>query len=264
MRRSSIFWGMAIIVAGVLLLLSNLNILPVDAWKLIWPLALILLGLWFLFAPRMARGTLETRDLALPLEGARSAEVKLSYGAGRLDLGASSVPGQLLSGSFEGGVRESLQRSGELAVVHLESANIPVPGVFAGRAGYIWRVLISPDVDLRLTLETGASENILDLSRLRVSDLKIQSGASSTEVSLPANAGNTRVKVESGAASVTLRVPPGVAARIKGEAFLSGFEIDAARFPRVDGQHYESPDYATAANRVDISAEMGVGSVKVY
>ncbi|HEY9086933.1 MAG TPA: DUF5668 domain-containing protein [Anaerolineaceae bacterium] len=264
MRRSSIFWGVAIILAGVVLLLSNLGLLPVNAWNLIWPLALVLLGLWFLFAPRLARGSLETRDLALPLEGARSAQVRISYGAGRLDLGPSSIPGQLLSGSFEGGVRESVSRNGDQTSVRLENPEIPVPGVIAGRQGASWRVQVSPDVDLNLVLETGASENILDLGRLRVTNLEIKSGASSTDVTLPANAGSTRVKVESGAASVTLRVPPGVAARIKGESFLSGFEIDAARFPRVDGQHYESPDYATAVNRVDISAEMGVGSVKVF
>ena len=263
MRASSIFWGLAIIVVGVLLLLSNLNLLPVDIWRLIWPLALVVLGLWFLIGPRFMGGNRERRELARPLEGTRRAEVKLTYGAGSLTLGALDVPGQLLSGVFEGGVRESIRRDGDFASVKLEGIGMPVPVVFVGSQGQIWRVRLSPDVEIQLNLETGASENTLDLTHLRVVDLKVQSGASSTDVMLPVSAGNMRVKIESGAASVTLRVPQGVAARIKGESFLSGFEVDAARFPRVDNHHYESPDYATAANRVVITAEMGVGSVKV-
>lgn len=260
MRSSSIFWGVAVILAGILLLLSNLGLLPVNIWQMIWPLALIVLGLWFLLGPRLGAKNRETRDLLLPLNGARSAEVKINYGAGRLTVAALDTPGQLLAGTFEGGVRESVNRSGEHATVRLEGFPMPV---MIGMQGFTWQMRLSPDVDLRLVLETGASENILDLRRLRVTQLEVQSGASSTDVSLPENAGSTRVKIESGAASVTLRIPPGVAARIKGEHFLSGFEVDAARFQRVADNLYESPDYASAANRVEISAEMGVGSVKV-
>lgn len=260
MRSNSIFWGAAIILVGILLLLSNLGLLPVNVWQMIWPLALIVLGLWFLLGPRLGAKNRETRDLLLPLNGARSAEVKVNYGAGRLNLGVLDTPGQLLSGTFEGGVRESLDRSGDHAVVRLEG--IPLP-VMVGVQGFTWQIRLSPDIDLRLNLETGASENNLDLRRLRVTDLVIKSGASSTDVTLPENAGSTRVKVESGVASVTLRVPAGVAARIKGEHFLSGFEVDAARFTRTADNLYESMDFASAANRIEISAEMGVGSVKV-
>lgn len=260
MRSNSIFWGAAIILAGILLLLSNLGLLPVNMWQMIWPLALIVLGLWFLLAPRLSTKDRETRELLLPLNGARSAEVKINYGAGQLTVGALDTPGQLLAGTFDGGVRESVDRSGEHAVVRLEG--IPIP-VMIGMQGFTWQVRLSPDVELRLLLETGASENILDLRRLRVTQLDVTSGASSTDISMPENAGYTRVKVESGAASVTLRIPQGVAARIKGEHFLSGFEIDAGRFLRTADNLYESPDFATAANRVEISAGMGVGSVKV-
>lgn len=263
MRANRLFWGLAVIIAGVLLLLSNLGLLPVNAWNLIWPLGLVLLGLWFLVAPRLARGDRETRDLALPLEGARSADVRISFGAGRLIVGASGVPGQLLGGRFTGGVRESVQRSGEHATLRLEGVFAGPPMVFADNHGFDWQVQLSPDVDMRLTLETGASENVLDLTRLRLSELNLKTGASSTQASLPANPGQMRVKVESGAASVVLRVPPGVAASISGETFLSGFEIDTTRFPMLDKNRYQSPDYATAANRIEIKTEMGVGSIKV-
>ena len=79
---------------------------------------------------------------------------------------------------------------------------------------------------------------------------------------LPRAAGATTVRAESGAASLTIEVPAGVAARIRSRMALGSSQVDEARFPRV-GDGYESPDYATAANRVDIDISGGVGSVKV-
>ena len=43
---------------------------------------------------------------------------------------------------------------------------------------------------------------------------------------------------------------------------LGSAQIDQARFP-ASGNGYESPDYATATNRVDIDVNGGVGSFRV-
>jgi hypothetical protein len=50
MNRSAIFLGGTLVVVGLLFLLGNL--LGVDVWTLIWPLALIALGGWLLLRPR--------------------------------------------------------------------------------------------------------------------------------------------------------------------------------------------------------------------
>ena len=43
---------------------------------------------------------------------------------------------------------------------------------------------------------------------------------------------------------------------------LGSNQIDPARFPRI-GDVYQSLDYGTAANRVDIDVRGGVGSLRV-
>jgi hypothetical protein len=58
-------------------------------------------------------------------------------------------------------------------------------------------------------------------------------------------------------------VPAGVAARIRAEAGLSDMKVDRSRFPR-QGVYYQSPDYETAANKADVTVQMGVGSVEVH
>ena len=59
-----------------------------------------------------------------------------------------------------------------------------------------------------------------------------------------------------------MNVPAGVAARIRSRMALGSSDVDEARFPRTSNG-YESPDFATATNRVDIDVQGGVGSVRI-
>jgi hypothetical protein len=94
--------------------------------------------------------------------------------------------------------------------------------------------------------------------------LILETGASSTEIDLPERAGTTSVRVRAGAAGVVLNVPRGVAARVRGSAGIATIDVDTRRFPHVGEKEYRSPDFDTAANRVDIDIETGVGSVAVH
>ncbi len=61
-----------------------------------------------------------------------------------------------------------------------------------------------------------------------------------------------------------LRVPENVAAQIKIDgALLDTSEIDQSRFPK-SGDVFCSPNYSTAANKVEINIEAGVGKVVIH
>jgi hypothetical protein len=265
--RSHYFWPITLILLGVLLLLDNLGILPGGAWGWIWPIVLIWLGLSLLLG-RRGRARFELVEDSLPLDGATSARMKLRHGAGRLVVRAGAAPALLFAGTFGGGVDKHVDRSGDLLDVVLQAAaqdwtRWMGPWNWGGQPGGLnWTLGLNPTIPLELTLETGASESALDLSALRVTDLAIKTGASSTEVTLPAQAGQMRAKIESGAASVRVSVPSGVAARIRGHMGVGELDVDQGRFPRrSDG--YESDDFETAANRVELEIQGGVGQVSV-
>jgi hypothetical protein len=113
-------------------------------------------------------------------------------------------------------------------------------------------------------VESGAADSDIDLSGLRVTELRLRTGASGTRVTLPVAAGFTRVDAEGGAAEVRFRVPDGVAARIRSSVALGSTDVDVARFPRnAMGGGWESPDFETAENRVEIEVRGGVGSFSV-
>jgi hypothetical protein len=125
-----------------------------------------------------------------------------------------------------------------------------------------WRMGLPTDVPVALQVDSGANRTTLDLADLKVTRLRINTGASETLVRLPRAAGQTHVRADSGAASITFEVPHGVAARVRGRMALGSTQVDEARFPRA-GDGWESPDYATAQNRVEIEIQGGVGAVRV-
>jgi hypothetical protein len=266
MRRWNLFWGGLILVLGVLFLLNTLNIIPasINVWGIFWPTLLIILGIWFLAGPAFnRRRMLEKTNVSIPLEGAGSAKVRLKHGAGRLNVNAGTEAGVLLSGDFSGGVEQAVSREGDQMKVKLKSPTYVWPsGPSFYFEGLEWNINLNRDVPIRLDVDSGASSVDLDLSDLKVVEFNLETGASSSNVILPAHAGETKVRVDSGAASVDIKIPEGVAARIETSVALGSIHVDHSRFPNQGGINI-SPDYETAANKVDIVVKTGVGSANI-
>lgn len=265
MRRGSLFWGAILILFGGLLLANNFGLLPAgtNVFGLIWPVLLIVLGIMGI-AQAFSRRSARAEMLRIPQEGASSARITLRHGAGELNLNENAGSGELLDGSFNGGVENHVQRKVDSVSVELQAPETSIPFFTPFDSGRLrWDIGLNRDVSLSLNIETGASQNRLDLKNLLVKDLRLATGASSTEIHFPANAGETRAVLKSGAATVNAYVPAGVAARIQVDSGLSSINIDTARFPRV-GNRYESPDFASAENRLSLDIETGVGSISVH
>jgi hypothetical protein len=80
-------------------------------------------------------------------------------------------------------------------------------------------------------------------------------------VTLPAR-GRYRADFDLGAASLEVTVPDGLAARIRASVGMAGVSVDESRFPR-NGNYYQSPDFDSAANSVDMTIDAGAASIKV-
>jgi hypothetical protein len=260
-RRPTNPWAMTgpivLTALGILFLLATTGSLGLGIGDLIsrwWPVGLLVLGGWFLigaFWPSAA----SQEHLSLPLTGG-SASIRVRFGAGELRIGRSPA-GTLVDGEFEGGVIHRVGADGELEL-EPDSAR----GWSWVDHPLDWRLGLTGEVPLDLRLETGAARGEIDLSDLRLRSLRLQTGASQTRVRLPRAAGATRVSAEAGAAEVAFTVPAGVAASIHSRIALGSTQVDTARFPR-NGDRYESPDYATATNRVEIDLQGGVGTFRV-
>src|SRR5512136_2772007 len=104
MRRGTLFWGLLLIVFGLVLLLDNLGLLGnIDVWNLLWPFFLIALGAWILLGTIFRRPP-QSEHASISLEGAQSARVRVQHGAGRLEVFTGSGMGVLAEGDFVGGL----------------------------------------------------------------------------------------------------------------------------------------------------------------
>lgn len=260
MNRNALFWGGFLVILGTLLLLDNLDWLPFDVWDVFWPSFLILLGVRILWRQFKVSKTV-VKQIDIPIENFQEARINLKHGAGRLAVRANSPAGSLLSGEFGGGVEVDTRSIAAGMEITLSMPSQEMPAFFEP-GSLDWSLTLAQQIPLALELETGASESILDLRELNVKTLKVKTGASSMVIDMPAAARMTEAEIESGAASLRIRFPEGVAAQIRSRGGLSSLHIDQRRFPQRDG-FYESPDFATAVNRVSLNVQMGVGSVDI-
>jgi hypothetical protein len=267
MRRSSLLWGLLLVLVGLLFLLDTLGYLPIGAGALLWPLILIFLGAATLIGA-FYRGPASTaKHLSIPLEGSGRARVEARHGAGRVSLGTGQAGGNLLEGEFGGGVDKEVRRQGDSLEVILQSPvgrdwPFTFPWGFNAREGFNWDVRMNPEIPFEMVWKTGASETTLDFTHLRPTHLLLETGASKTVVYLPVSAGQMEVSARGGAASIEFIVPAGVAARIRPQGGLTDVKVDQGRFPRRGGI-YQSDDYDTSPNRIDMQIELGVGSLVV-
>lgn len=256
----SLTWPVAFIVIGVLFLLSTTGTLGTDVGSIVrwWPVALIVLGAWYLLVAFMPRAVAGSNQLAIPLEGATSASVRLRFGGGEVTVEPGPAD-QLLVGQFENGA--AVQRRRGPGSVELSPDGATVFPWFD--RPLTWRIGVTTGAPLDLDMQCGAAKVRVDLTGVTLRRLTIQTGASDTRVLLPRAAGESSVRAEGGAASLIFEVPAGVAARIKSLMVIGSTSVDESRFPKAASGRWESPDYATATNRADLEISGGVGSVRV-
>lgn len=297
-RRGGFVGPLILITLGVIFLLSNLGLLSWNLWDLIWrlwPVLLIAIGLDILFGRRSALGSLVALVLAIALIGgvvwyaatqlpavagqpvtterivqeradAASADVRISFGAGQLRVGALKDSPNLVEGMVVTGPGERVLRDfrvdGSVARFTLQSEGVPVgPWPWGQRnQARTWSLDLSPSVTMTLDVSTGVGESVIDLSGLVVTDLHVSSGIGQTEVRLPSR-GQVRAKISGGIGQLTITLPEGMAARIHATASLGGVSVPEG-YTRQD-DYYVSANYATAQDRVDLDVSGGIGQVVI-
>ncbi|MCX6066436.1 MAG: hypothetical protein NT121_11890 [Chloroflexi bacterium] len=262
MRRGNIFWGMALIVLGALFFLQARGLVT-DVLGWFWPVLLIMLGAWVMAGRFLTRAPDSGETFSIDLQGAAKLDLDFDHGAGSVVFTGGAPAGVAITGSQALGMDVSSQLSGDSLGVDLNAGPTFIP--FLGPESGEWRFQVTQEVPVAIKVDAGASSLDFDMTDIRLTYLGVDTGASMLKVKLPVNAGHTLVNVESGAATVDMIVPEGVAARIRLEQGVSSTKIDEKRFPLLTamGNLYQSPDFDSAANKVEINLEGGANSVQI-
>jgi hypothetical protein len=261
MRNGSLFWGFLLIAVGGLFALQAMNIIE-NVTNFLWPLFLIALGAWILWGA-FARPSLEpgsAGSFSIDLQGASRVAFDLDHGAGQVLVAGGAPAGIAVSGVQATGINVASELEQESLHVKVEAGPSFLP--FLGPDGGAWQFQLTNEVPLSLDVDAGAASLRFDLSQVKLSSFKLDTGASSVSLILPAE-GQPLVEIESGAASVDITVPQSMAARIRSEAGASSLSVEPRLEYRGDGL-YQSANFETAVNRVEIRLEGGANSVSIH
>jgi hypothetical protein len=294
-RRPSLIGPLILITFGVLLLLANQGLLPLTFWEIAaryWPLIFILIGLEIIVGRQSMAGALIvlilwvvivggvlwysftqsslpasagiTDEIAQPLGDIKSATIDLDLGITRVELNALDAGAtDLMRGTFTHAQGARLVKSysvagseGRLALKE-EGVNFMLGGSSPSR----WNIGLNSQIPIGLRINGGIGSAKIDLSALNIPTLTIDTGVGSLSITLPQN-GVTSVRVNGGVGGLLIVIPQNVAARITVDQGIGNIQVDQARFPKA-GNSYQSADYATTPNRVDITIDGGLGSINI-
>jgi hypothetical protein len=236
-----------------------------------------------------------TENVSEPLDGATAASVEINSGWSNLTIDRLAEGDQLLANSalqyFEkqGCPERSVHIDDGRAVLTYRERD-PVRSWFhlpwLGHFGPTdWTIHVNPSVVADITARTGGGNVKLNLTGMTISHLAANTGGGNLDVRLPdhsanvvvaARTGGGNVSVEigeaisgvntveasSGAGNVIVHVPDDIPARVHATSGL-GKVVLGPRFSKVDQSTYQTPDYADAIDRVDISAKTGAGNVTI-
>lgn len=294
-RRRGLVGPLLLIAIGVIFLLGNLGVLSFSVWAAmlrLWPVILIAIGLevligrrstlaslvvvaitvgiigvalYFMPVPNTFGQPVSTETINQPLEGAKSANVDITFGTGTVRVGALSDPNSLIQGtaSVGGGqqLAQSFQKSGDTAVYKLSTRGSSAAPFFGfNNVDNGWNLNINRDVPTQLNITGGVGTSELDLSQLHVTSLDARFGVGKATIKMPSS-GQVDASINGGVGEVEVVIPPGVGARVQAQAGLGGVKVPPGY--QQQNNTYTSPNYDTAQNRVNLSVKGGVGQISI-
>lgn len=119
----------------------------------------------------------------------------------------------------------------------------------------------------KMTIEVGASSaKLYQLGNANADLIKCEIGAASSHLDFSGEYhGETEVDISVGVASADIVLPKDIPVRIEcdDEGWFSSVKFRKRDLDEVDDGVWESPEFATAKNRLIIRIEVGMGSVKL-
>lgn len=281
---------------GIIFLLSTLGVFTVNVLDLLlrlWPIFLISAGLgllldrrgpggvgsiigalvvltvlavsmWLIGNPVQGLQVAAGQRVVQALDGADKAQVNLEPPVGYLRLTALHDSANLLEGNIalQGNeeVASDFSVSGGTAILRLKGESVFVGlGPTSGRSR-AWEVQLNGDVPTDLNVNMGVGEVELDLSELNLTNVHVNMAMGSVKVVLPQNK-SLSMTLSGAMQSITLVAPPSTGVRIH----LRG-GLTAATMPpgyTQDGKIYQSPNYDTSAQKIEVYASQALGTLTV-
>lgn len=294
MNPSRFFWGIIIVLAGLLLLAGNLGLIPTGFWQQLWrfwPIVLIILGAGFIFGKEKRSGWFLASVVILMLFLAGSfiwwgynlpqqtatekiiseniysdvakLEVDINYGAADLIL-KETTDNKAIIGTIntfgEPNVTREVKNGTEKIVVNQLKEGPRLWGSANGKNSLDLKII--DRVPLDLIVNTGASKFDLDLEKIKLNKLDINCGASSGNIKIGQNQKEITIIIKSGASNFNLSLPKDAGLNITNKSGFSSNNFESIGLTKND-KNYKSNNFDSASQKINISFETGASSIKI-
>jgi len=204
---------------------------------------------------------LQTESKTIAAGEAKSADVTLNMGAGRLSLEGGAA--ELLEGTFrfrreryrpEFDYRVFAER-GELVVRHRRRLG------FLNSGRNVWHVRLHEGLPISLKVDLGAGESDLDLRRVNLERLDIDMGVG--EMTLDLRGAWTRdcqVSIDGGVGSGRIYLPTAVGVRVHVDGGLGSIHADGLV---KQGGYYVNDAYGRVPVTLEVRVDAGIGSIEL-
>jgi hypothetical protein len=299
MSYRKIFWGVLLVLIGVLFILKNTGVLFFSwhtFWNL-WPLILILWGISLIPVKDWIKAVLSLATIIIAFiavqQYGKNDNWNLHFRYNDKDNDQTEEPiTQNLSEDMDSLVKYAtldlnigvgdftikdstsklieLDRSGSEGRYSMTSHDNDSMRViklsldkaeFKGQVKNTVKMKLNPFPIWDLELNVGAAEVNFDLSMFKTRKVNLQGGASDIDVKLGDLYPESDVNIEAGAASITLRVPKDAGCEITNNTFLASKSFEG--FSKTSNHHYQTEGYARAAHKIHINMEAGMASISV-
>jgi len=302
MKFDRLFWGMLFAFIGLLILGSNLHWWSSDSiqylWHL-WPLLLIILGVRLIFGDgmivvfilflsalvslayvtdfqdiRQSIQSISKREIASDnsekisdlLRRNNETEAIYNLNLGALKLKISDLP-PYTSNLYETDHRlyyplETKQTGNDSRkeITFKEKAT----RLYLGQKSQdrYFNLFLAPDVDTVLNLNIGASSLTLDLEKLKINNLYLNTGATEGEIKFGSLASSVKAEINTGASKYSLKVPKDTGVKIETSGALVTNNFSSQGLIKND-EVFKSDNYDSAGNKIDFKIKAGVSTINL-
>ncbi len=265
---------------GSFLIADNFISMPaLDGIWQYWPALLVLAGLYYIFgesgghrqkhiligvgesvSAKSTSGAASKFHIVKPLEeGARKADVRIDFNAGRLILGGET--GQLMEADISTSFGEP-----EIKYVHGEIAKLDIrQGDRCGVAQWgehdnTWYLKFSDSLPLAFDIEANAGKAELDLTSYIVEKVGLEGNAGKFTVRIGEKSPEVRLNADVNAGKVTIFVPGKAGVTASGSSALGSVDIDGAGLVK-EGSQWISPGFDAARVKIFLVYSVNVGKI---
>jgi len=296
MKYKNIFWGLVLILLGVLFTLKNLNIIQFNWVHFLglWPLLLIFWGIslipineiikfvlyilalifgiylvntskddsiWFLKFQNFAENKYNEQIIEKEYySNIKVAQLKLSAVSGSFDVKGNTDKLLIFTNKGTLGEYKISEKNNDSTIfidLGLESNIVSVNK----NQDNSCKLLLNTTPIWNLIFEAGASDINLEIKDFKVEKIKFEGGASNLNVTLGNKHPNTVINVEAGVSSIKINIPKSSGCELIAENVLSSKKIDG--FTNISGNIYRTENYDTATEKIKIYLEAAVSKFEI-